>query len=483
MSSQKRLPESSTQSSSVSSISFPSSRASLPPVEASRSRASTWLYSAILGNGRLLVCLDETGSIAQLFYPNIDTGPHVRSFLTGIRVNNALRSSIETTAENGLSTKEEQAHEDIFWLAGEDWKYEPGYLPDTFVARSVGSNTAAGIQIEQVLAVHPDFDILMNEITVTNLTSKPLDCKFITYAGMNIGYQRSDNCCFFDNETSSLIFYAPDCFIALSCEAPVYGYACENDDSESDNSTFRHISKDHFSGLEYAIGAVCGAVGHDFGQIGVGSSITRRMTLCFGQSLEEVARTSSLAKESTYLIEETVAWWQELYTHSALALKSPIAERLHQSSLMVLRLLTDRETGGMIAAPECDPDFTSSGGYGMCWPRDGAFISHALDLVGQYDQARMFYDWALRVQPESRIWRQRYFVDGKLAPMWGDQFDETCTVVWALCLHIQLTGDLAYAQEVFSQLVRTCVSIQAALASETGLAPISKDLWEERDCI
>src|SRR5258708_31435751 len=65
----------------------PLTRTLIPTIEADPSSAVIpWLYSAILGNGRLLVCLDEAGSIAQLFYPHIDTGPHVRTFLAGILV-------------------------------------------------------------------------------------------------------------------------------------------------------------------------------------------------------------------------------------------------------------------------------------------------------------------------------------------------------------------------------------------------------------
>jgi glucoamylase len=163
---------------------------------------------------------------------------------------------------------------------------------------------------------------------------------------------------------------------------------------------------------------------------------------------------------------------------------STVARRVYDRSLITLSLLTDSGTGGIIAAPECDPDFRSCGGYGPCWPRDGAFIAHALDNAGQYDHARMFYDWALRVQSESGVWYQRYYVNGQLAPTWGlVQFDETGAVVWAICRHIQFTGEVSYGQKAFPQLVRACEYMQKKLDAETGLAPITKDLWEERDGI
>src|SRR5579871_6853077 len=70
----------------------PLTRTPLPVVEeaGTLSTGLPWLYSAILGNGRLLVCLDETGSIAQLFYPYIDAGPHRRTFFAGILAQEAF---------------------------------------------------------------------------------------------------------------------------------------------------------------------------------------------------------------------------------------------------------------------------------------------------------------------------------------------------------------------------------------------------------
>ena len=52
----------------------------------------------------------------------------------------------------------------------------------------------------------------------------------------------------------------------------------------------------------------------------------------------------------------------------------PELTRLYRRSLLTLELLTDRETGATIAAPELDPDFVHSGGYGFVWPRDLAFV-------------------------------------------------------------------------------------------------------------
>src|SRR5262249_59340997 len=106
--------------------------------------------------------------------------------------------------------------------------------------------------------------------------------------------------------------------------------------------------------------------------------------------------------------------------------------KLYDHSLNVLRLIPERATRAMIPAREVDRDFRGCDGYGYCWPRDGIFNAHALDVVGQFEHARQYYNWLLRVQEDAGVWYQRYRTTGELAPTWGlVQYDETGTVVWA----------------------------------------------------
>lgn len=48
---------------------------------------------------------------------------------------------------------------------------------------------------------------------------------------------------------------------------------------------------------------------------------------------------------------------------------------------MLFPLLSNPETGGIIASPEIDEDFTKCGRYAYCWPRDAVFIANALDIL------------------------------------------------------------------------------------------------------
>lgn len=450
----------------------------IPPNELSHlaDTMRPWLYSAILGNGRLLVCLDETGSPAQLFYPSLDAGPHIRSFLIGLQV--------RSNNGEGILKDTTEGEQEVSWLADPEWTHKLSYRDDAAVAHCVSTHPTLHIQVDQEMCVHHGCDSFINEIRVTNLGDAPLVCKLVIYVGFDIDYRQSGNTCYFDTEASMLTFFAADRYVSVTCDKPVDGFGCDQTSINGPDNLFQNANSSQFNDRAYAIGSVRGSVRYDLGQTASGSTTISQIHLCFGNSLANLKALSFQLAQQKPGVKETTMWWREQYTRVVPEISLTTTSNVYNRSLITLRLLTDSKTGGILAAPECDPNFRSCGGYGFCWPRDGALIAHTLDAVGYHDHARAFYDWALRVQEASGGWYHRYYMDGALAPTWGlVQFDEIGTVVWAICRHIQLTEDLSYGQKVFFQLGRACEYMQKSLDAETGLAPVTKDLWEERDGI
>src|SRR5262249_17950699 len=139
---------------------------------------------------------------------------------------------------------------------------------------------------------------------------------------------------------------------------------------------FQNVSSGQFNTRVYAYGRVHGAVRYDLGQIDAGNTVASRMHLCFGRSFDDLVTVSTLLTQSKSCVKETAKWWQDRYMLSVPRISSTTVRNVSNRSLITLNLLTDSQTGGILAAPECDPDFTSCGGYGFCWPRDGAFIGY-----------------------------------------------------------------------------------------------------------
>ena len=152
---------------------------------------------------------------------------------------------------------------------------------------------------------------------------------------------------------------------------------------------------------------------------------------------------------------------------------------LDRVGLRVLRALQD-PGGGVLAAPECDPDTRRSGGYGFVWARDLAFIITAAAVAGARDVVDGALDWLVRAQSDDGLYEQRHWSDGRVAPTWGLQLDETGAVLHAIGEAARVLGDATIVERCWPTVVRAADALAALLDPDTGLPPASLDAWEER---
>jgi GH15 family glucan-1,4-alpha-glucosidase len=96
-------------------------------------------------------------------------------------------------------------------------------------------------------------------------------------------------------------------------------------------------------------------------------------------------------------IDETEAWWSEWASHITYegAWRDAVIR-----SLLTLKALTFRPTGGIVAAPTTSLPEAIGGvrnwDYRYCWLRDATFTLDALLLAGCMDEARAWREWLLR---------------------------------------------------------------------------------------
>jgi GH15 family glucan-1,4-alpha-glucosidase len=135
--------------------------------------------------------------------------------------------------------------------------------------------------------------------------------------------------------------------------------------------------------------------------------------------------------------------------------------------------------------------------YQFCWLRDGSFIAHAMDTVGEYDSAAAFFRWVggtiwkyshkvegLRRrledgQPVGKedVLHTRYSLDGNEVDVdntWGNfQIDGYGTWLWALKEHVCRSGDTALLEELYAPVQTTLHYLELAWKLP------NYDCWEE----
>ena len=156
---------------------------------------------------------------------------------------------------------------------------------------------------------------------------------------------------------------------------------------------------------------------------------------------DEIDRITKIDLNKEYT--QTKSYWRKyVKSHNGLNLKEPensYEERIfeiYKRSILLFPLLTNQETGGIIASPEIDENFSKCGRYAYCWPRDAVFMTKAMDIVKMEKETEKFYkNFCKKTQSKNGMWEQRFFTDGKLAPCWGYQVDETASVVYGVYEH------------------------------------------------
>jgi GH15 family glucan-1,4-alpha-glucosidase len=135
----------------------------------------------------------------------------------------------------------------------------------------------------------------------------------------------------------------------------------------------------------------------------------------------------------------------------------------------------------VIAAPELDPDFVRSGGYGFVWGRDLAFIVLAFLAAGRRDLAEAALRWLPHAQEPEGLWLQRHWTDGSLAPSWcTHQLDETGAILFAYEAAWRALGDQALDHTLWPS-VRRAADFLLGTIEDDGLPCVTADLWEERE--
>ena len=168
---------------------------------------------------------------------------------------------------------------------------------------------------------------------------------------------------------------------------------------------------------------------------------------------DEIERVKRIDFDKEYI--NTKAYWRKyVKKHNGLKIKEPensYDERIYEiykRSILLFPLLTNAETGAIIASPEIDENFTRCGRYAYCWPRDAVFMTKAMDILKMNKETEKFYKvFCQKTQSKNGMWEQRFYTDGKLAPCWGYQIDETASVVFGVYEHYKYTNSEKFLKE------------------------------------
>lgn len=416
------------------------------------------LPGGITGNSRMLATIRSNGELHRLFWPNIDWGQHMGIFIVGLQ--------------------EPPRH--TLWLGRDSWQHRQHYIKDTNNLVTELTHQDSGITVAQTDVILPGRDILLRSYTIKNTLGHPRNFRLVVYCSFEINESALQDCMYMDVEKGFLVQFRRNIYLGVAAAGKhPSGFHCGRRNNPSD--PFDAACRGEFWGGLDNIKSSAGAMAWDVGSIEAHAAADIDLYLAAAGNARDLASALSgaTAKAAGTHFDAAARHWSGWLAGSTAA--DPLLQDfpLYKRSLLAIKLMSDSEYGGSVAAPEFDSHYIASGGYGYCWPRDGMFVALALDEAGYHHEAAQFYRFASRVQNPDGSWQQRYFMNGDWAPTWGRQIDQTGAVLWGYRHHCLLTGDNSFLNTVWPSTVAGANYLSGNVLPDNNLPFPGMDLWED----
>ncbi len=320
------------------------------------------------------------------------------------------------------------------------WNSTPGYrAPDSPVVRTRSVHASLGLEVVQEDLVVPGRDVLLRRLQVSRLPGSPVSAALLEYhANFNPTTSRVDSFPVADwlldkglpeevrCDASGVLHTTRGMGVAVAWAAePPATYRCF---TESDGRAVAGVPLDLSNGSANATVAFAVAADPEAARALLDGALR--------QPFEE-HRARAEAEARAWLSKAPMP-----NTSDARILE--VAQR----SLLSIRTAADRQTGAIVASISRQPP------YYVDWPRDGAFIGHALDRAGHPEMAEAHDLFYARVQRASGTWSMAYYTDGREGAPIPFEIDETGLALWTLEDHYRFTRNRTYLREVYPAMAR-----------------------------
>jgi len=391
--------------------------------------SNKYLNEAIIGNQNILATFTSKGELQRLYFPNKDNRQYISFYHTGVQINDSDLIYL---------------HDDI------NNTYRQYYELDTNILNTEITNSYFNLKVLQTDFVPMKENVLIKKYTFINDSKIDLDVNFFVHSELLSDRNNLVGGKVIDR---GVMQYSHDFAVStFAKQEKVYKHQLNGSGEkikrcEIADKDYIGMSKD--ASIAYKIGVI-----HPNEKKELVIYILIDENKNISDMEDEIDRITRLDVSKEY--QNTKNYWVKyVKNHNTLNLKEgknsyedKIYE-IYKRSILLFPLLSNPETGGIIAAPEIDEDFTRCGRYAYCWTRDAVFITKALDILNMDKETEKFFKvFCKKTQSKSGMWEQRFFTDGKLAPCWGYQIDETASVVYGAYEHYVYTKSDKFLKSV-----------------------------------
>ena len=416
---------------------------------------------AIIGNENIVASLNKKGELLRFCYSARDYKQFIEEFITGVKVN-----------DSGLIN----LHDDI------NNTYSQHYIENTNILNTEIENTYFNLKIDQTDYVSIKDNVLVRKYIFTNKNTIELDVDFLVYSKL---FSNFNNMVGSRVEDNILMQYTHDYTFSIFSKNEIQGYRL--------NNSYEEMKSGIVNDKDYIGMADDSCISFKVGKLMPNESKELELFITINENSNEIdyekIRKINTKKELT----ETKKYWESyVKKHDGLKLLGKTRTKeieIYIRTILLFPLLTNSKTGGIIAAMEVDEQRQKSGRYAYCWPRDAVYITKALDILKMEDIVTKFYcNFCKNTQSKNGMWEQRFYTDGRLAPCWGYQIDETASVVYGVYEHYKVIKDKEFLKATYDMCKKAVKAVTEYVFEDSYNIPRfrtheSYDIWEMHEGI
>ena len=456
---------------------------------------------ALVGNEEMVVSFSSKGELLRLFYPTRDCRQFVDTLYTGVKINDSNLIYLHDDSNN---------------------VYKQYYSENTNVLHTEIENTYFQLQMLQTDFMSMRQNVLIKKYTFTNQNNIPLDIHFLVYSKLLSSF---NNMVGTKIQRNIFMQYSHNYTYAMFSKLPIESYRLNNSAEEIQSGVLQdkdYIGMANDSAFSLHVGIIQPGETKKFEiYVYINNNREKYRFDDVIQDIEEIKK-----KDVNQELEKTKKYWRkyvkdhdtlglldetkkELWTHilekpeekEESVLEKPIemstyykVRKIYSRSILLFPLLLNSKTGGISAALEVDEEKDKSGRYSYCWPRDAVFTAKALDILKMTQETEKFYQiFSKNTQKVNGMWEQRFYTDGRLAPCWGYQIDETASIVFGVYVHYynyrnkkflnntleMCERAIGFLKKYIDYITKQCDAKRMEEVSKENFAKFeSYDLWE-----
>lgn len=430
-----------------------------------------------LGNGNMMIGLDQQGQVYDVYYPYIGLENHTAGQLV---------HKIGVYVDGSIS-----------WLDDGSWDIDTTCAKDAMSSTVVAKHDIKKLELRFEDVVYNEKNIFIRKITIHNSLSTKRTIKLYMNHQFEIYEAHRGDTAYYDPTHKVLVHYKGRRIFMINAESDTLGiddYSIGLLGIEGREGTYKDAEDGKLEQNPVEHGFVDSVAGFTC-EVKGNTDYTMSYWMVVAKSIDEAHELNTYVLEKTpdYLINTTQSYWRAWVNKQNFSFfkLDPAIVSLFKQSLLIVRAHVDNH-GAIIASGDSDLLKQGRDYYNYMWPRDGALTAMALERAGYTHVMKNFFRFCNDIITEEGFLRHKYRADGSFGASWhpwiknGEkqlpiQEDETALVVYALWQYYVNSKDLEFVETIYNSLIKKSAEFMVTyIDPQTGLPMHSYDLWEEK---